>query len=896
VPGDPFWDDVVCLAGFESSEPASFAEQSPLAQDVSFPDDQAAFRLGYSKFGAYGFHLDKMGGFNVPYNAAFLSGTTPFTVEFWCYLRANPTTGTRDVCGQWGQTVGAWWVTCNNDASGINYFRLNISNDGGNTADATMFTATALALAISTWHHIVIDFDGTKYRLYANGAMVDSTTASSSIFASSLPMFFGGRTDGGNASPWGGAAPLIVDDVRVTVGTARYASDAGLTVPTDPYPIDGTDPDWDDVVLRWTFDTATTVTDESDLAAVGGIGTRSNNVSVTTDEPKFGTKSLSMPGGNTAPTGGCLMFLPNAAYELGSNNFTIEGWFQFNADVISSGYTELAACYNYSDSLGWLLDTYDNGDGTWYMGLSLDSDFSTAGYSTGFTPFVADTWYFITCDYDGTDYRFYVNGVMVDKTTGALAPTASGFPLTIGGVTFTSADTDTDYDADDSDSLGGYVDEFRLTIGTARYANDGGFVAPTDAFDRGSGGGGPTIYDETFTEMLALDDAADSINFILQVLADTINISMTQTTLKPFSRTLTQNMVVSNSELLAARAFLRSLTDTAEFEDVPTTIWGVLVRDAVLLAALAAPAVTYNLALIQSIALQDLIRAGVSVDVAEEVIADAVTDALQALQVLEALEIAPQLVGQAIFGRSLVDSLRVLDALGRFLSGDILDAIEMIDPMTATALASGVILETLELDAAATPLWVLRAVLNESVDLTAEQALQMLFAPVVDETVELAGGYFEPNGGFTTWAMNTRTGAVTEYTNYAFNSFARIGDTYIGASDGGLYELFGDDDDGVDIGTRIKGGFMQFGSTHLSRLKAAYIATRGEGDFVLRIETGDGAVYNYTTSTRNMRSTKVHMGKGQRARYFAFELISTDGHDFDLDTLEFVPIVVQRRV
>jgi hypothetical protein len=44
-----------------------------------------------------------------------------------------------------------------------------------------------------------------------------------------------------------------------------------------------------------------------------------------------------------------------------------------------------------------------------------------------------------------------------------------------------------------------------------------------------------------------------------------------------------------------------------------------------------------------------------------------------------------------------------------------------------------------------------------------------------------------------------------------------------------------------------------------------------------------------------MRSTKFHMGKGQRSRYFAFELISA-GQDFDLDTLEFVPLVVQRRV
>ena len=44
-----------------------------------------------------------------------------------------------------------------------------------------------------------------------------------------------------------------------------------------------------------------------------------------------------------------------------------------------------------------------------------------------------------------------------------------------------------------------------------------------------------------------------------------------------------------------------------------------------------------------------------------------------------------------------------------------------------------------------------------------------------------------------------------------------------------------------------------------------------------------------------MKTTKVNLGKGLRARYFAFELVST-GQDFDLDTLEFIPLVAQRRV
>jgi hypothetical protein len=39
----------------------------------------------------------------------------------------------------------------------------------------------------------------------------------------------------------------------------------------------------------------------------------------------------------------------------------------------------------------------------------------------------------------------------------------------------------------------------------------------------------------------------------------------------------------------------------------------------------------------------------------------------------------------------------------------------------------------------------------------------------------------------------------------------------------------------------------------------------------------------------------VQVGKGLRARYFALELVTT-GQDFDLDTIEVVPLLNARRV
>ncbi len=894
MPGDPFWANVSFLSGFEDATPSDYTEQSSLAQTASFADDGPAFRLGISKHGNYSYQLDTIGGFNVPYNAAFLSGTTPFTVEFWAYLRSSPSTGTRDVCGQWGESVGAWRIVCNTTTTLVKYFQLLVSTDGGTGTDATVFSAGALDIALQTWFYTTIDFDGAHYRLFVDGVMVEKITAAHSIFASTLPLFFGGRTNGGNVSAWGSAAPLMIDDPRVTVGSSRYGSDTSFTPPTAPHPLGVSDPNWDDVVFVWDFET-TIFNDESNLAAVGGQGVFCNVLSGSAAQSKFGTQSLFLEGPVDAPAGrgGCGIVPHNTAFDFGTGSWTVEGWYRFDADAISTtGWCYLAACINRSSGkLGWAIDTYDIGDGTWRIGY--EGNGVGTSYGTGFSPWVANTWYHIAADYDGTSYRFYRNGVMIQKNTGYVTTSsAAPAPLTIGGlaINFLVGGPNTN----EAQSFSGHIDKFRVTKGVARYANDGGFAVPTAAFERGEVVIDPP--DRVITESVLIGDASDSINFLLQIVGETINISEPVQAVKPFSRDIALSMVLSDAELAVARAYLRALTDSVDLADTTAAMWGVLVRDAIITSGLARGNATYQVATVQSLAMQELLRTGMPAQIAEEVVALATAEGLQAVQLLETLRITPQVLGSALYGRSLVESLRIVDALARFLDGSVLEGVEFADPVVSTLRAHSTVAEGVDLTAAEQPLWVLRAVAEDTVELTAAQAINMLFNPEVEEEIELAGGYFGPDGSFTTWAMNTRTGAVTEYDNYAFNSFAKVGNKYVGAAETGLYELLGDDDDGQDIIARIKSGFMQFGSTRLSRLKAAYIAARSEGEFILKVETGDGAIYNYAVSTRNMRSTKVHMGKGQRARYFAFELISTDGHDFDLDTLEFVPIVVQRRV
>ena len=165
------------------------------------------------------------------------------------------------------------------------------------------------------------------------------------------------------------------------------------------------------------------------------------------------------------------------------------------------------------------------------------------------------------------------------------------------------------------------------------------------------------------------------------------------------------------------------------------------------------------------------------------------------------------------------------------------------------------------------------------------------------DKINMTGLYVSPSGTATTWAINTRTNAVTEYTNYNFNGFAQFGKTYIATASTGIYELDGESDAGSNIIADIISGYMQLNATKLSGLKGVYLAVRGQGLWYLKLIAGTGQEYVYRLKTQpGLMNAKVNVGKGLRQRYLAFQLTSIDGADFDLDSLEFVPMLSDRRV
>lgn len=299
--------------------------------------------------------------------------------------------------------------------------------------------------------------------------------------------------------------------------------------------------------------------------------------------------------------------------------------------------------------------------------------------------------------------------------------------------------------------------------------------------------------------------------------------------------------------------------------------------------------------LAQQFGLSDQFLAGVPVTISQSMnVAQSLTTLLGAL-IAERLSLVETNAPQLTYKQTLLEYLAFHDGLAKFLAEALMDTVNIEPSHSAVGVGYRSPADTITIEQTITPKLIAIAVVPETLALADSEVLKTIFYPVVNEAFSFNIGIVEPNGGFTTWAVNTRTGATTEYQNYVFNSFAQSGHHYLGASADGLFRLDGDDDDGVATVATLRSGYAQFGGSRYSSFKAAYLGIRGEGDIFLKLEAGTGESYTYQVKLQDQQTTKARIGKGLRARYFAWELVTT-GQDFDLDSVEFVPLVATRRV
>lgn len=379
--------------------------------------------------------------------------TGDFTIEYW--IRATSFT-------QAGHQNSSVVVGNMSATTTVNYWSFGPISNGTvrffyyNGAEVTLNTATALS--INTWYHLAFVKNGTGLAIYIDGVSSATGTVSGTPQSSTTTNFCIGQF--ANTSFNG-----YIDELRITKNIGRYVST--FQPRTTPFPTTTSntgDLYYPSVSLLLHMDGSNGSTTFADNSSNAFVPTVNGNASISTTDSMFGGASGIFDG-----TGDYISFADNAAFELGSDDFTIEFWMKTVQERQSA--TIIAR------------DDSSFGSGSWVLMFNRAS--STSGEISVFTGAFSNSvallttsgvnirdgqWHHVAWVRSGTNHYLFVDGIQrASRLSTSLTISDMTVRLYIGADFYL---TGRDYS--------GSLDELRFTKGIARYVS--AFTPPSVPF------------------------------------------------------------------------------------------------------------------------------------------------------------------------------------------------------------------------------------------------------------------------------------------------------------------------------------------------------------------------------------------------------------------------------
>jgi len=351
-----------------------------------------------------------------PSDASFGFGTGDYTIEGWFNFDNNVA-----FTGSDGSTI----VSSLNSLSGV-AAHLYVSSSTIRFYSASADRIVSSAVSVKEWHHIALVRSSGNTKLYIDGIQTGSTYADSNDYGATAPFSIGSYHNNGAVGSVTKNMIGYVSDLKVTKGQAIYTS--SFTPPTAPLSSSGAG-----LHIKGTD---ASIIDKSQTSNLNLIG---NTIGSTTQVKFANSKSIYFDG-----NGDYITAAANSSI-LGDGDFTVETWIYANS--IDSAYR----CICSQGSGGNSFRMFLNGTTIQvWRGAS-----QMINYENGT---VGNTWYHIAY----SDDTLYVNGQSVNTI-----PTP-GFDHTLTSISI---------GGNDNGSINGYMADFRITNGLARYTAN--FTPPT---------------------------------------------------------------------------------------------------------------------------------------------------------------------------------------------------------------------------------------------------------------------------------------------------------------------------------------------------------------------------------------------------------------------------------
>ena len=158
----------------------------------------------------------------------------------------------------------------------------------------------------------------------------------------------------------------------------------------------------------------------------------------------------------------------------------------------------------------------------------------------------------------------------------------------------------------------------------------------------------------------------------------------------------------------------------------------------------------------------------------------------------------------------------------------------------------------------------------------------------------------ESYGSWKCLVLNTDTMALSEYSNFDFVGFAKLGSITLALDrNGSVYSLGGSDDAGVDIAAEFETGLDDMKTSKSKRLMRVDFGIKSDGDGTYKSRHWDGYGIEKvveTTDNQYVESKKVKADKMRRSRVLGINYENTNGADFLVDSIElYIKFCTKRR-
>ena len=338
-------------------------------------------------------------------------------------------------------TSGAWGLGTRNGTTDEVYFAYNTG---------TSFTSIGTSFNVNdfAWHHLVATYDGSRIRVFVDGVLRANAVPTISSFGTATgdPVLIGYQSrDANYINGYVSGLRIVKGGIPTSYQTASTTNGTSIfTPPSAPVTTSSQGASGTSLLLNFTNAGITDATAKNDLETVG-------NAQISTTQSKFGGSSMAFDG-----TGDWLTVINNPNLQMGSGDFTIEGWFYLSATSVAYGIVSKG-----TSTTGWSVNITS--------GNKLQFSYTSSNL-TGATTLSSATWYYFAVVRSGTatgNLKVYLNGSADATSAGAVTDNFNQTNIMYIGA-----------DRVGGSALNGYIDDLRITKGFARTIT----ASPTAAF------------------------------------------------------------------------------------------------------------------------------------------------------------------------------------------------------------------------------------------------------------------------------------------------------------------------------------------------------------------------------------------------------------------------------